>query len=140
MPIANPQQPSRPQSAFEQRSASGGHHASGSTGTSPPSGSARDTFLNYFFGQNGLAPVAGSSLDGSNTARGHSHHTHSNHVTKAIAPVGRDVSGGEPALTSGLMSGKRVADNNAAFDMKSLGKHIEAVRNISLKACMITPR
>lgn len=33
------------------------------------------------------------------------------------------------SLNSGLMAGKRNLDgNNAAFDMKSLGKHIEAVR------------
>jgi len=31
-------------------------------------------------------------------------------------------------MSSGLMAGKRSMDgNNAAFDMKSLGKHIEAV-------------
>jgi hypothetical protein len=53
---------------------------------------------------------------------------HSSHGTKPIMPVGRDVSGAESALTSGLMTGKRLVENNdAAFDMKSLGKHIEAV-------------
>lgn len=45
-----------------------------------------------------------------------------------IVPVGRDVSGVESGMTSGLMAGKRSIDgNNAAYDMKSLGKHIEAV-------------
>jgi dynamin 1-like protein len=35
-------------------------------------------------------------------------------------------------MPSGLMAGKRTLDgNNAAFDMKSLGKHIEAVSRIS---------
>jgi dynamin 1-like protein len=34
----------------------------------------------------------------------------------------------ETSMPSGLMAGKRSLDgNNAAFDMKSLGKHIEAV-------------
>lgn len=55
--------------------------------------------------------------------------TVSNNTTTTIAPVGRDVYGGEPALQSGLMAPKRtnLEGNNAAFDMKSLGKHIEAV-------------
>jgi dynamin 1-like protein len=45
-----------------------------------------------------------------------------------IVPFGRDVSEGETSLTSGLMAGKRgIVNNNAAYDMKSLGKHIEAV-------------
>lgn len=43
-------------------------------------------------------------------------------------PVGRDVSGADSTLSTGLMAGKRGLDgNNAAYDMKSLGKHIEAV-------------
>ncbi|CAK5267494.1 unnamed protein product [Mycena citricolor] len=78
---------------------------------SPPS--AREAFLNYFFGQNGPGPLSGSAV-GSNPAK----------------PVGRDLSGGEVstmAMASGLMSGQRVDGQNAAFDMKSLGKHIEAV-------------
>ncbi len=45
-----------------------------------------------------------------------------------IVPIGRDVSGADSVLSTGLMAGKRGLDgNNAAFDMKSLGKHIEAV-------------
>jgi dynamin 1-like protein len=128
MTVANPQHPSsRPQSAFEQRT-SGGHHGGASnSGTSFPPGSARDTFLNYFFGQNGPGPIAGSSVDSASVVRAHPH-AHSSHGAKPITPIGRDVSGGESALTSGLMSGKRVVENSsAAFDMKSLGKHIEAV-------------
>ena len=47
-------------------------------------------------------------------------------------PIGRDISGTETSMSSGLMAGKRTLDgNNAAFDMKSLGKHIEAVSCIS---------
>lgn len=42
--------------------------------------------------------------------------------------MGRDLYGGEKALESGLMAGKRKLEgNDAAYDMKSLGKHIEAV-------------
>lgn len=85
---------------------------SNDSGTSPPS--ARETFLNYFFGQNGPGPMSGSSVE---AAHGH-HHQH--------VPIGRDTSGS--SMQSGLMAGKRSLDgNNAAFDMKSLGKHIEAV-------------
>lgn len=46
-----------------------------------------------------------------------------------IVPVGRDMSVGEnTSMMSGLLAGKRGIDgNNAAYDMKSLGRHIEAV-------------
>ncbi|KAK0466706.1 Dynamin central region-domain-containing protein [Desarmillaria tabescens] len=87
------------------------HSVSGSGSSS----SARETFLNYFFGQNGPGPVSGvgpQERPGSNT----------------IVPVGRDTSGADPAISSGLMAGRRNLDgNNAAYDMKSLGKHIEAI-------------
>ncbi|KAF8909264.1 Dynamin central region-domain-containing protein [Gymnopilus junonius] len=123
---------------FDQR---GGHHASMSMSSSPPGGSAKETFLNYFFGQNGPGPIAGSSVE--RAVHGHGTHGHSGHGASAhggvgasvegganhIVPIGRDVSGGESsALTSGLLAGKRGLDvNNAAYDMKSLGRHIEAV-------------
>jgi dynamin 1-like protein len=97
------------------------HHSNGS----PTTGTARETFLNYFFGQNGPGPIAGASVD---------RHTH-NHspvgVVQAIVPVGRDVSAPDSSKSSGLLAGKRNLDgNNAAFDMKSLGKHIEAVSHL----------
>lgn len=41
--------------------------------------------------------------------------------------VGRDLYGSDSSLQSGLMAGKRLEGSDAAFDMKSLGKHIEAV-------------
>jgi dynamin 1-like protein len=45
-----------------------------------------------------------------------------------IVPIGRDISGADSMLSTGLMTGKKSLDgNNAAWDMKSLGKHIEAV-------------
>jgi dynamin 1-like protein len=85
-----------------------------STKGSPPN--ARETFLNYFFGQNGPGPIAGSSME-----RSHG----SQHI-----PIGRDMSGSDGSMPGGLMAGKRSLDgNNAAYDMKSLGKHIEAVSN-----------
>ncbi|KAG6865649.1 hypothetical protein C0991_000568 [Blastosporella zonata] len=104
----------RPQPGF------GGPTPNGS-GSSP---TARETFLNYFFGQNGPGPIAGSSVERSQHAAHHHHSVGQN----SIVPVGRDVSGMETALSQGLMAGKRGIDgNNAAYDMKSLGKHIEAV-------------
>ena len=92
-------------------------------GSSPPAGSARETFLNYFFGQNGPGPIAGSSI-----AHQQSHHGHGGSSEAHFVPVGRDVSGAESSMSSGLMAGNRGMDgNNAAYDMKSLGRHIEAV-------------
>jgi len=103
---------SRPSQAHQRPSA-----LAGSTGDS--SSSARETFLNYFFGQNGPGPIAGSSLDRSHAAGS---------SETGIVPVGRDISGADSTLSSGLMAGKRGLDgNSAAWDMKSLGKHIEAV-------------
>lgn len=135
------QQPARPQSAFEQRNASLGHHGStSSTSSSPPSGSARETFLNYFFGQNGPGPIAGASVETSrhgmngHHGHGHSHALGMGSVEPAhIVPTGRDTTVGESSLTTGLMAGKRPIDgNNAAYDMKSLGKHIEAVSIVAI--------
>lgn len=104
----HPSQPQRP------------HSSTGAalSGSSPPS--ARETFLNLFFGQNGTAPVSNST----HVDRGH--HSPTSHT--GIVPIGKDVLGADPALTSGIMSGSRGMDgNNAAYDMKSLGRHIEAV-------------
>ena len=98
-----------------------------SSGSSPPAGSARETFLNYFFGQNGPGPIAGSSI-GTHHQHQHHSHGHGGSLEGHFVPVGRDVSGGESSMSSGLMAGKRGLDgNNAAYDMKSLGRHIEAV-------------
>lgn len=88
------------------------------SGSSPPS--AREAFLNLFFGQNGPGPVSSSAV----VDRAH----HSSNSHSGVVPIGKDVSGADPALTAGIMSGARSMEgNNAAFDMKSLGKHIEAV-------------
>ena len=102
-----------------------GRGESMSTGSSPPAGSARETFLNYFFGQNGPGPIAGSSIG----THHQQHHSHGHGSPEGhFVPVGRDISGTESSMSSGLMAGKRGIDgNNAAYDMKSLGRHIEAV-------------
>ncbi|KAF7309477.1 Dynamin protein [Mycena indigotica] len=87
---------------------------------SPPS--ARETFLNYFFGQNGTGPVSSSAAN---------HQPRASGSGTSVVPTGRDVSGGEGttmmAIASGLNSAQRADGSNAAFDMKSLGKHIEAI-------------
>ncbi|KAF8888072.1 Dynamin central region-domain-containing protein [Infundibulicybe gibba] len=99
-----------------------GHTQAGTSG-SPPS--ARETFLAYFFGQNGPGPIAGSSVDRFHHAQ---HDMGGPGISNGIIPVGRDTSGAEASMSSGLMAGKRSMDgNNAAYDMKSLGKHIEAI-------------
>ena len=107
----------RDATAASSRSVSGASStttAGGGPGTSPHAGTAKETFLNYFFGQNGPGPLSGPSAE---------------RAGGLGAPTGRDVSGADPALESGLMAGKRggMDRGNAAYDMKSLGRHIEAV-------------
>ena len=90
--------------------------ASSSTST------AKESFLNYFFGQNGPGPVAGANI----TNMSSEVHGHLNRVTGA---VGRDVSGPDPTVNAFMRTRNGLAGDgsDAAFDMKSLGKHIEAV-------------
>ena len=90
--------------------------ASSSTST------AKESFLNYFFGQNGPGPVAGANI----TNLPSEVHGHLNRVGGA---VGRDVSGPDPMANAFIRSrnGPVGDGSDAAFDMKSLGKHIEAV-------------
>ena|ERR1700722_977551 len=117
VPISKPssrRQPRHPRRPHSAQRASG---STGGSGTSPPT--ARETFLNYFFGQSGPGPIAGTSLERSSNVSGGQ--------GGGVVPVGRDVSGGELSIPSGLMGGKSMDGSNAAFDMKSLGKHIEAV-------------
>ncbi|KAI9510555.1 dynamin protein dnm1 [Russula earlei] len=95
-------------------------------------GSTRESFLNYFFGPTGPGPIGASSaisaaaastagsvalhLQGGGSAGG----------TDMVAS-GRDLSGGTDVLIrSALLVGKHDG-NSAAYDMKSLGRHIEAV-------------
>ena len=66
-----------------------------STGSSPPPG-----FLDYSLGQNGPGPVTGSSIE-----RSHQIHNHDGHESSEVGhfvPVGRDVSGAEVSMSSGL--------------------------------------
>ena len=90
--------------------------ASSSTST------AKESFLNYFFGQNGPGPVAGANITNlPSEVHGH--------LNRAGGAVGRDVSGPDSTV-SGFMrarNGPTGDGSDAAFDMKSLGKHIEAV-------------
>ena len=67
---------------------------------------------------------------------GHGHSTAGTGGQQGIVPVGRDVSGIENTtannivMSSGLTGSGRRGDgygSSAAYDMKSLGKHIEAV-------------
>ena len=90
--------------------------ASSSTST------AKESFLNYFFGQNGPGPVAGANI----TNMSSEVHGHLNRVTGV---VGRDVSGPDPTVNAFMRTrnGPAGDGSDAAFDMKSLGKHIEAV-------------
>ncbi|KAF8638404.1 hypothetical protein AX17_002229 [Amanita inopinata Kibby_2008] len=106
-------------------------HAPNASGSSP---SSRESFLTYFFGQNGPGPISGSSVEHHRAGQS----SGSDGYTQSVVPVGRDVSGAESSLSSGLMAGKRGLDGNtAAYDMKSLGKHIEAV---SSEGPQLTPR
>ncbi|KAI0091428.1 Dynamin central region-domain-containing protein [Irpex rosettiformis] len=95
------------------------HHHHHKQEPQPPAGSsvAKETFLTYFFGQNGTGPLSGASIERA-----------SNTTDTSISAVGREVPGNSDlALRSGLMAGPRgIEGSNAAFDMKSLGKHIEA--------------
>ncbi|KAJ1036352.1 hypothetical protein NDA13_000232 [Ustilago tritici] len=105
----------------------GGHHtighASGSSlanGGGNSSGGAKDTFLNYFFGGASGLPVGGvgpaSGLGGYHTPAQYTHqprlaeYSHSAREHKPNAMSGRN----------GLEG------NSAAYDMKSLDKHLEA--------------
>ncbi|KAF9511227.1 hypothetical protein BS47DRAFT_1299223 [Hydnum rufescens UP504] len=89
----------------------------GSQETTP--NATRDTFLNYFFGGQGTSPYPAG---GSSNMFGPRHET----------------SGREPypemggSLASSL--GNRGLENSPAYDMKSLGKHIEAVSSNRLSA------
>ncbi|TBU23125.1 dynamin protein dnm1 [Dichomitus squalens] len=103
--------------------------SAGAPGSSPHSGTAKETFLNYFFGQNGPGPLSGPSAERTSTVGA------TGGITGGV--TGRDVSGADPALETGLMAGRRGMDRgNAAFDMKSLGKHIEAASDGSSQLTM----
>jgi len=105
------------------------HHSSSRRGdgdripsTSSSTSTAKESFLNYFFGQNGPGPVAGANI----TNMPSEVHGHMNRIGGA---VGRDVSGPDPIANAFMRprNGSNGDGSDAAFDMKSLGKHIEAV-------------
>jgi len=90
--------------------------------TSSSTSTAKESFLNYFFGQNGPGPVAGANI----TNMPSEVHGHLNRIGGA---VGRDISGPDPIANAFTRprNGPTGDGSDAAFDMKSLGKHIEAV-------------
>ncbi|EPQ56201.1 hypothetical protein GLOTRDRAFT_115554 [Gloeophyllum trabeum ATCC 11539] len=97
------------------------HSTPGPRSTSPQS--TRETFLNYFFGQNGPGPLSGAAA--SATVNGYERTTvaTSGPSGTTIVSTGKEVgTPGENPMPTGLMAGRR----DAAFDMRSLGRHIEA--------------
>ena len=98
----------------------------GAPGTSPRA--ARDTFMNYFFGgQTGPGQSStgvGQHTNGPSSAIGLS----SMFGSKQDAS-GKDVAPNDGEPLPGLNPRNRTDGSNAAYDMKSLGKHIEAVRD-----------
>ncbi|KAG8949978.1 Dynamin- GTPase protein [Tulasnella sp. 424] len=100
-------------------------HSTAQAGTSPH-GTAKDSFMTYFFGGGQGGPGA--------LAQGGS--SHSSPTTAFASRAGRDSIGkefsiqenGRESPTIAAMAAKAGAEpGNAAFDMKSLGKHIEAI-------------
>jgi dynamin 1-like protein len=102
-------------------------HAHPSTSQHGSPQTARESLLNYIFGQNGPGPIGASSVV--SAASGHYGGTAvAQQSADVVVASGRDTSGGEDVLLrSGLLAGTHDG-NSAAYDMKSLGKHIEAVR------------
>ncbi|KAH9958840.1 dynamin protein dnm1 [Russula dissimulans] len=87
---------------------------------------ARGTVLNYIFGPAGPGPIGASSAISVASASGEGPVAFQGGNLDVVVS-GRDLSGGaDVALRSGLLAGKHDR-NSAAYDMKSLGKHIEAV-------------
>jgi len=97
------------------------HHHAGHRSASnpahgqPPSGqSAKETFLTYFFG--GSGPAGANSTLSSSAGTGFG------------GPTGRELHADANSLDSASLLKSRTGDgSSAAFDMKSLGKHIEAI-------------
>ncbi|KDQ61820.1 hypothetical protein JAAARDRAFT_31294 [Jaapia argillacea MUCL 33604] len=107
------------------------HSSPGPSSQSGGSGTAKETFLNYFFGQNGPGPMSSTSVASANASA--ATHGQPGAGGVGIANVGREVhSGSDTPVPGGLMAGKR----DTAYDMKSLGKHIEAVSDGSAQLSM----
>ena len=99
------------------------HNAHGSPNT------ARESFLTYIFGQTGPGPIGANSAVSAASAVGSGSAYGVDGGGDGVPASGRDTSGGaDVVLRSGLLAGKHDG-NSAAYDMKSLGKHIEAVRS-----------
>jgi dynamin 1-like protein len=103
------------------------HHAAGAG--HPSSQTTRETFLNYFFGQNGPGPVGAGNAAAASVPVANTPLAPGSAAADIISK--READGG--ILRSELLAGKHDG-NRAAYDMKSLGKHIEAVRHPPLPA------
>ena len=104
--------------------------ASASAGSGTAS-AAKETFLGYFFGSPPPNGTVQHAFGGNDHRHVHNHNGQQQQsgVGASLAATGRELTQSPPLV--GLMAGKIGPDgNNAAFDMKSLGKHIEAVRRL----------
>lgn len=115
----------------------GTHRNSHGHSNAPQQQQQQHGILNYIFGQNGPGPIgANSAVSAASvvSSAGSGSVTLQGGVGGAdgVAASGRDVSGGaDGVFRSGLLAGKHDG-NHTAYDMKSLGKHIEAVRSFAL--------
>ena len=98
----------------------------GAGGAGGSSHTAKETFLNYFFGgPNGVSPVDGPASQAPRSTDGRVDRNRSSKPPPSA--FNRDVL---PDLGSRRRGGSK--DGVAAYDMKSLGKHIEAVSATTL--------
>lgn len=85
----------------------------------------KESFLHYFFGQN--QGQAGPNSGAASTATVAGHTLSSSALTASTSTMER-VEEPDDGMHSGLLAPKRDIDGKtAAFDMRSLDKHIEAV-------------
>lgn len=94
------------------------HAAAPRGGAAPPNpGTAKETFLNYFFGgQAGPSPPTSAQAVGGGSP------------LSSVGPSGRELPSEANSLDRAAMLHSRTVDGSpAAFDMKSLSKHIEAM-------------
>jgi dynamin 1-like protein len=84
---------------------------------SSPTSTAKESFLNFFFGQNGLGPIAGANITSTTSEV-------DGHLNRPGGTVGRDVSG-QDSLSGAFMrtkNGPAGEGSDPAFDMKIFWK------------------
>lgn len=104
-------------------------------GTNP--GTAKETFLNYFFGSNG---PPGSGPNGTMTNASGSHHQGGRDVVQRNAGSSARELLPDLGTRRGTANGRGNATldaPSAAYDMKSLGRHLEAVSVYLLIFCQV---